>query len=147
VPDPADPPGDDTVRAIITAATALVDRATDGDRHTVAAATLTASGEIVTGLNLYHFTGGPCAELVAFANVAAAGAVPRVIVAVGSHGRGVIPPCGRCRQVMLDYWPGIDVVMPADATTGWRLVPIGDLLPGRYERPDDAAWAKLTEPG
>ncbi|MFD0787076.1 cytidine deaminase, partial [Micromonospora azadirachtae] len=52
------------------------------------------------------------------------------IVAVGDRGRGVIPPCGRCRQVLQDYFPSIRVIVgPAD---GPRVVPIGDLLPETY---------------
>ncbi|MFH5824510.1 hypothetical protein [Georgenia sp. AZ-5] len=29
------------------------------------------------------------------------------IVAVGNHGRGPVGPCGRDRQVLFDYHPGI----------------------------------------
>ncbi len=33
--------------------------------HTVGAAVRSADGRSFAGVNLYHFTGGPCAELVA----------------------------------------------------------------------------------
>ena len=39
----------------------------DGNIHTVAAAVLDDNDRVHVGLNLYHFTGGPCAELVALA--------------------------------------------------------------------------------
>ena len=38
--------------------------------------------------------------------------VPRVIVAVGNDGRGVLAPCGRDRQVFLDYYPATRVLGP-----------------------------------
>jgi cytidine deaminase len=56
----------------------------DGDLHTVAAAVLDEHGRTHVGLNLFHFTGGPCAELVALATARASGArAPRVIVPSG----------------------------------------------------------------
>jgi cytidine deaminase len=65
----------------------------------VASAARARDGRIVTGVNAYHFTGGPCAELVVLGAAAAEGAYDlETIVAVGDHDRGVVPPCGRCRQ-------------------------------------------------
>jgi len=49
------------------------------------------------------------------------------IVAVGNHGRGPVGPCGRDRQILLDYYPGIRVILPTAA--GVRSVLIEDLLP------------------
>lgn len=34
-----------------------------------------------------------------------------VIVAVANDNRGVISPCGRCRQMLLDYYPDIRVIV------------------------------------
>ncbi|MET9499031.1 cytidine deaminase [Streptomyces sp. NPDC006552] len=104
-----------------------------GDRHTVVAAARARDGRIVTGVNAYHFTGGPCAELVVIGAAAAQGVYERsAIVAVGDRERGVIPPCGRCRQALLDYFPGIDVIVPAGGGAQVRAVPIGELLPVSY---------------
>ena len=92
------------------------------------AAVRAEDGRIFTGVNLYHFTGGPCAELVALGTARAQGARQLThIVAVGNHGRGPISPCGRDRQVLLDYHPGIRVVLPTP--DGWRSVVIEDLMP------------------
>ncbi|WP_376773455.1 hypothetical protein [Nonomuraea endophytica] len=78
-----------------------------GDNHTMAAAARARNGRIITAVNAYHFTGGPCAELVVIGAAAAQGAHELdTIVAVGDRERGVVPPCGRCRQVLLDYFPG-----------------------------------------
>ncbi|KAK4247885.1 hypothetical protein C7999DRAFT_40872 [Corynascus novoguineensis] len=96
--------------------------ATD-DNHTVAAAVRSRrTGETVVALNVYHFTGGPCAELCVFGAAAARGVLPadvETIVAVcrrqdpetGGDVFRVINPCGRCGQTMLDYNPEISVIV------------------------------------
>ncbi|GAA1355571.1 cytidine deaminase [Streptomyces beijiangensis] len=97
----------------------------------MASAVRAADGRIITGLNVYHFTGGPCAELVAIGAAAAQGAYDlTAIVAVGDGGRGIVPPCGRCRQVLLDYFPGIRVLLGSGEHV--RAVPVRDLLPESY---------------
>lgn len=107
----------------------IVDSHSDGVVHTVAAAVADQGGRMFGGINLYHHTGGPCAELVALANARAGGANQlRTIVAVGDGGRGVIGPCGNDRQVLADYHPGIRVILP---TVDGHLqgVPVETLLP------------------
>ncbi|CAM5679792.1 cytidine deaminase [Streptomyces aurantiogriseus] len=102
-----------------------------GDNHTMAAAARTRDGRIVTAVNAYHFTGGPCAELVVIGAAAAQGAYDlKTIVAVGDRDRGVVSPCGRCRQVLLDYFPALTVIVGAGDSL--RIVPITDLLPESY---------------
>ncbi|MGW1272943.1 cytidine deaminase family protein [Streptomyces sp. NPDC002491] len=102
-----------------------------GDNHTVAAAARDRDGRIITAVNAYHFTGGPCAELVLIGTAAAQGAYELdTIVAVGDRERGVIPPCGRCRQALLDYFPQLKVIVGDDDRV--RTVLITDLLPHTY---------------
>ena len=102
-----------------------------GDNHTMAAAARARDGRIITAVNAYHFTGGPCAELVLIGAAAAQGAYElETIVAVGDRDRGVVPPCGRCRQVLLDYFPDLEVIVGEDTRT--RTVRITDLLPESY---------------
>ncbi|MEU1048236.1 cytidine deaminase [Streptomyces sp. NPDC005897] len=102
-----------------------------GDQHTMAAAARARDGRIVTAVNAYHFTGGPCAELVVVGAAAAQGVYElETIVAVGDRERGVVPPCGRCRQVLLDYFPGIKVIVGDGDHV--REVPVADLLPETY---------------
>ncbi|MFE4537517.1 cytidine deaminase family protein [Streptomyces scopuliridis] len=102
-----------------------------GDNHTMAAAARTQDGRIVTAVNAYHFTGGPCAELVLVGTAAAQGAYELdTIVAVGDRDRGVVPPCGRCRQVLLDYFPALKVIVGEDDHV--RTVPVTALLPESY---------------
>lgn len=126
--------GRSAAAALIAAARSAVREHGDADLHTVGAAVLDEHGRIHVGLNLYHFTGGPCAELVALATARAAGArAPRLIVAVGDAGRGVLAPCGRDRQVFADYFPHMDVIVPVPG--GTHAVPSRDLLPYPYQGP------------
>lgn len=117
-------------RALIEFARQIIDANTDGEGgvHTMGAAVRGADGRFYGGINLYHFTGGPCAELVALGNARACGARQlTTIVAVGNNGRGPVGPCGRDRQVLFDYYPDIRVILPTE--DGVRSVRIKDLMP------------------
>ena len=123
----------DDDRELIELARRTVDANTDGPDgvHTMGAAIRGADGRMYAGINLYHFTGGPCAELVALGRARADGARElTTIVAVGNEGRGVVAPCGRDRQVLVDYHPAIRVIVPTPDGPGSVLVT--DLLPGAY---------------
>ncbi len=52
------------------------------------------------------------------------------VVAVGDGERGVIPPCGRCRQVLLDYFPEVRIIVGHGSEL--RTVRVLDLLPEAY---------------
>jgi len=124
---------DDDEIALVELARRTIDATTDAGPdedgvHTMGAAVRAHDGRAFAGVNLYHFTGGPCAELVAL-GAARAGGATRIthIVAVGNHGRGPVGPCGRDRQILFDYHPGIRVILPT--RDGVRSVTIDDLLP------------------
>ncbi|MFD7863297.1 cytidine deaminase family protein [Streptomyces sp. NPDC059783] len=115
---------------LIAYAKRIVDENTDGEEgaHTMGAAVRGADGRMYGGINVFHFTGGPCAELVALGHARASGARElTTIVAVGNFERGVFDPCGRDRQVLFDYHPGIRVILPTPE--GLRSVRIKDLMP------------------
>lgn len=116
---------------MLEAASALA-RTLGGDAiHSVAAAAMDTTGRLFSGVNVHHFTGGPCAELVVLGMAASAGAGPlTTIVAVGDGGRGVLAPCGRCRQVLLDQHPDCIVIVPTDDGPDGR--PVRTLLPFAY---------------
>jgi cytidine deaminase len=119
---------------LIAAATQVIDRNGDGETHTVGAALRDEHGAVHVGVNLFHFTGGPCAELVVLGAARAAGArEPRTIVAVGDAGRGVLSPCGRDRQVFADQHPEMRVILPTEYGLG--VVRAVDLLPHAYQVP------------
>jgi cytidine deaminase len=122
-------------KRVLDAALRQSEQLTGNPNHTVAAAAMDTTGRIFTAVNEYHFTGGPCAELVVLGVAAAAGAGPlTTMVAVGDEGRGVLAPCGRCRQVLLDQHPDCFVIVPQgdDLTT----VSIRHLLPYAYAWPE-----------
>ncbi|MEV6269049.1 cytidine deaminase [Kribbella sp. NPDC051936] len=123
----------DDDRELIELARRTVDANTDGPDgvHTMGAAVRGVDGRMYAGINLYHFTGGPCAELVALGRARAEGARElTTIVAVGNEGRGVVGPCGRDRQILVDYHPTIRVILPTP--DGPASVLVTDLLPGAY---------------
>ncbi|MFE2141441.1 ASCH domain-containing protein [Streptomyces sp. NPDC059456] len=124
---------DDDERELVELARRTIDAHTDAGPdedgiHTMGAAVMAADYRMFAGVNLYHFTGGPCAELVALGAARAQGARQmRCIVAVGNHGRGVVGPCGRDRQVFVDYYPTMRVIVPTPE--GPRSVLAADLMP------------------
>src|ERR1019366_406077 len=76
-------------RRLVDVAESIAGSLPAGEVHTVAAAAMDVNGDIHTGVNVHHFTGGPCAELVAIGAAAGAGAQPLItIVAVGDGERG-----------------------------------------------------------
>ncbi len=110
----------------------VVDKFGDSRNHTVAAAVLANDGKMYTGLNLFHFTGGPCAEIVVLAAAISDGNKELLtLIAVGNNDRGVLAPCGRCRQVIFDYYPNMNVVTGSGQDL--VLASISDLLPNTYD--------------
>ncbi|KAL4947703.1 thioredoxin-like protein [Aspergillus filifer] len=119
--------------ALVETATRTINSIPFSEDHSVASAAISADGRIFTGVNVYHFTGGPCAELVVLGVAAAAGASQLThIVAVGNNQRGILSPCGRCRQVLLDLQPGINVILGPSGGKSDRSVAISELLPTSY---------------
>ncbi|KAE8383954.1 cytidine deaminase-like protein [Aspergillus alliaceus] len=117
---------------LLAAATKTITSIKTSDTHSVSSSVLTSTGQIFSAVNVYHFTGGPCAELVVLGTAAAAGVENLThIVAVGDNDRGILSPCGRCRQVLFDLWPGIKVIVK-DKEGRPRVVGIGELLPFFY---------------
>ncbi|WP_129669059.1 ASCH domain-containing protein [Phytoactinopolyspora endophytica] len=129
-------------RRVIEAAEVRARLLGENSNHTVAAAAMDTAGRIHAGVNVYHFTGGPCAEFVAMGLAATVEAGPLItMAAAGDRGRGLIGPCGRCRQAMLDLHPDILVAVPSK--NGPQMHPIRKLLPGAYEFPDANALRVL----
>jgi len=114
---------------LINTAKGHVEKHTDGDNHTVAAAVLTKNGKLFTAMNFYHFTGGYDAEIVVLARLLSEDEYPEIIVAVGDNNRGVLPPCGRCRQIIFDYYPDMKVIISDDGI----MKTIKELLPDTYD--------------
>lgn len=112
-------------------------RCYDPSNHHVAVGARASDGRIVTGMSVSHFLGGPCAELVVIGSAATQQIHElTTMVAVGLAGRILVPPCGRCRQALFDYYPAIDIILDDPPVN----VPISQLLPRPYRR-----W--MTDPG
>ncbi|MFD0485417.1 cytidine deaminase [Kineococcus sp. GCM10028916] len=123
--------------AALEAARHLEQRRPTGDyTHTVASSAIDTSGRIHTAVNVHHFTGGPCAELVVM-GTAAAVSTDRIdtIVAVASVDLSVLAPCGRCRQALLDLHPDAHAIVTDEQ--GLVAVAVTDLMPYAYRQPTD----------
>lgn len=124
---------------LIEAATNVAKTFCRRDNHTVASAARCRDGHIVTGVNAYHFTGGPCAELVVIGAAASQGYYDlERIVAVGDGDWRILAPCGRCRQALFDYFPTIEVIVRSGNNI--LTYPIAELLPEAFE------WARQHRP-
>ena len=117
------------LRNLLAKATTHAQRFQDGGDHTVAAALLTKSGKHVLGLNAHHFLGSPCGEVSALANHAASypeDPIQAVVAVYGPTGQ-VIPPCGKCRQVLFDVDPSIRCIVRG--SNGLEAPTVEELLP------------------
>lgn len=112
----------------------------DGGDHTVAAGLLTAAGEVVFGLNTYHFLGGPCGEIAALSSHASSRPDDPIVAVAAVYGPtgAVIAPCGKCRQVLFDINPEIDFVVRE--ANGLTTRTAAELLPFAYD------WRAADQP-
>ena len=121
----------ETEKRLVDAANRVIDGIPVSEDHCVASAALSSDDKIYTGVNVSHFTGGPCAESVVLGNAAAAGVQKLThIVAVRYKKTGVINPCGRCRQMLLDLHPDIKVIVTGP--DGIKTESVLALLPYAY---------------
>lgn len=130
----------DELRSLVGRVAEHARRWDDGEDHTVAAGLLTASGAVVLGVNTYHFLGGPCAEMAALSNHASSRPEDPVVAVVAARGPSgtVIPPCGKCRQVVFDLDPSIRFVLREPSGLATRSA--AELLPFAYD------WHAVKEP-
>jgi len=112
--------------------------------HSVACALLTRSGQVFTAIHLDATVGriAVCAEPIAVGMAVAAGDMDLELIVAVRHPRPqdadrsipVVSPCGMCRETLLDYAPGMDVLMPQSDGLSWVRTPVEALLPSRYTR-------------
>ena len=130
----------DSELQVVAAAQSLAATLGANVNHTVAAAAMDTYGHIHTGVNVHHFNGGPCAELVAIGN------------AVAARGRALGDDCsGRMRRsgsaLPLRALPsGYPRPVPRrtrripgpEGSGSAEIAPISALLPYSYRHPDSA---------
>ena len=100
--------------------------------HTVGSAILCSDGSVFTGVNCDGIHGS-CAEFISIGAAITAGKRDfEVIVAVHEKAQNcLLPPCGNCRQMLLEYCPNIKVILN-DSNGKMVKVKIADLLPLAY---------------
>jgi cytidine deaminase len=130
-------------RELIEAAREIIRKRYRFDWQEVGAALRTRSGKVFTGVSLDAYLGrmAVCAEAVALGqaitNAGEAGI--DAIVAVRhpppeekDRSVAVVSPCGACRELIWDYDRNARVIVPGEG--GPVVVPIGDLIPNKYNR-------------
>jgi cytidine deaminase len=133
----AAPPLSTDDRALVDAARRIIALRRKPEWHSVGCALRTRSGRVFTSVHVGAYVGriDVCAEAIAIGMGAAEGDTDiETIVAVNKEGH-VVAPCGMCRELIADYGPGANVVVPGPA--GDHVVPIATLLPNKYTRHDD----------
>lgn len=101
----------------------------------VGAALRTPSGAVYAGCNVENvaFPEGTCAEAGAIAAMAAAGEYGIAEVAVIADSPQPVPPCGGCRQKLLEFAVNGDVKVTMATTDGEVLtMTVAELLPGAF---------------
>ena len=96
----------------------------------VGAAVLTKSGKIFHGCNIENSSYGAtiCAEQVALFNAYAHEEREVELIAVVADTRTLCPPCGICRQVILELAGNIDIIL-ANLKGDKRIFKARELLP------------------
>ena len=100
-------------------------------RFRVGAALLARSGKVYTGCNIENSSYGltVCAERTAIFKAVSEGVRGFSAIAIATDEDRGTPPCGACRQVLLDLAGDIEVIMvgrkrPATVTTMSELLPL-----------------------
>lgn len=111
------------------------------NRHQIAAAVLSSDGRIFTGLHIEAMVGraSVCAEAVALAKAREAGASAIVLALAVRHPKpseknkrvALVPPCGLCRELLLDY--GAHAKAAVDVEGEIKLFALNTLLPHKYK--------------
>jgi cytidine deaminase len=99
----------------------------------VGAALLGTDGSVVEGCNVENasFPAGICAERAAVAAAVTRGMRSFTALAIATEAELPTPPCGICRQVLMEFAPDLTVlsVTRGGATAQWNL---SDLLPAAF---------------
>lgn len=129
-------PVDADDRALVEAAAEVIRANYEHPRHTVGAAVRGVSGAVYVGVNVESCGYGPCAEPIAIGAAVAAGEreFETIVAVAGKAGGSVLPPCGNCRQLLVDYAPNAHVIL----TRNGKLAKLraGDLIPQAYRNFD-----------
>ena len=103
-------------------------------RFKVGAALRAASGAVYTGCNVENvaYPEGTCAEAGAIAAMVAAGETVITEMLVVADSPSPVPPCGGCRQKIVEFAAGDVQVTLAALNGARRVMRVEDLLPGAF---------------
>ncbi|MDF1854510.1 cytidine deaminase [Pseudooceanicola sp.] len=104
-------------------------------RFKVGAAIRAASGRIYVGCNVENvaYPEGTCAEAGAIAAMIAAGDRQLNEVLVIADSPAPVPPCGGCRQKLVEFGAGDTPVTMCTLDGATRVMTLAELLPGRFD--------------
>ena len=102
-------------------------------RFKVGAALLGADGTVTEACNVENaaFPAGTCAERAAIASAVAKGVRTFTVLAIASSADEPTPPCGMCRQALIEFAPELEIisVTRSGKEARWRLT---ELLPQAF---------------
>ncbi|MFJ3881554.1 hypothetical protein ACIPW5_29400 [Streptomyces sp. NPDC090077] len=138
VPNPAAGWTDPVARDLVSAAFETIRDRYVLARHQIAAAVLDADGRVHLGLHVDAMVGraAVCAEAGALSAARLATSARLLAVAAVRFPKPtepplarIVPPCGLCRELLLDHAPHICVALPDNPQA---LIPLAGLLPHKY---------------
>ncbi len=99
----------------------------------VGAALLAADGSIATGCNVENasYPAGVCAERVALGAAVTAGHREFLAIAIATEAQEPTPPCGICRQALVEFAPDL-VVLSVTRGGGEARWTLRDLVPHAF---------------
>ncbi len=102
-------------------------------RFRVGAALLAADGSVTEGCNVENaaYPAGICAERAAVAAAVARGVRDFSAIVIATESETPTPPCGMCRQVMMEFAPRLTVVSTTRSGASARWI-MSDLLPEAF---------------
>ena len=105
--------------------------------YRVGAAIATEDGRIFIGCNVENASFGAtiCAERMAIGAMIVAGASKPIAVAIVTGGSKPGPPCGMCRQVLVEFTRDMPVVLVAETDAGdaRRDTTLAEVMPDVFE--------------
>lgn len=109
----------------------------------VGAALLTADGSVYRGCNIENASYGMtnCAERTAFFKAVSEGVKDFAALAIVADTDHPCPPCGACRQVMVEFCKPEMPVYLTNLKGDVEITTVGDLLPGAFT-PEDLEHAR-----